>query len=122
MENLKILIAEDDESNFQLLKILLKPFGAEIIRAWNGREALDFIMQDQSINLILMDLKMPEMDGFIATREIKKIRPTLPIIAQTAYALVGDKERALEAGCDLYICKPIEAIKLREAVKDALMI
>lgn len=121
MQNLKILIAEDDDSNFQLLKILLKPLQPEVIRAWNGLEAIEMVKQNQDISLILMDLKMPEMDGFIATKEIKLIHPNLPIIAQTAYALVGDKEKAIEAGCDFYISKPIDHRKLKEVIEKAIM-
>ncbi|MBN2747115.1 MAG: PAS domain S-box protein [Bacteroidales bacterium] len=122
MNNLKILIAEDDESNFQLLRILLKPFQAEIFRAWNGVEAIEIIRENPHIDLILMDLKMPEMDGFIASREIKLLRPELPIIAQTAYALVGDKEKALDSGCDFYISKPIDHRKLKEVIEKALLL
>jgi len=121
MNNLKILIAEDDESNFQLLRILLKPFQAEIFRAWNGIEAIEIVREKPDLSLILMDLKMPDMDGFIASREIKLIRPELPIIAQTAYALVGDKEKALDSGCDFYISKPIDHRKLKDVIEKALL-
>ena len=120
MKDLKILIAEDDESNFQLLNILLKPLHPQVFRAWNGLEAID-IAKNQELDLILMDLKMPDMDGYIATREIKSIHPTLPIIAQTAYAMIGDKEKALESGCDYYISKPIKHQKLKEIIQSALM-
>jgi PAS domain S-box-containing protein len=122
MQNLVILIAEDDESNFQLLKILLKPFKPEILRAWHGGEAIDIVKENENIDLILMDLKMPGIDGFMASVEIKRIRPELPIIAQTAYALIGDEEKALNSGCDFYISKPINHQKLKEIIKSALHI
>jgi len=122
MKKIKILIAEDDTSNFQLLQILLKPFEAEIFRACDGAEAIEIAKKNNELDLILMDLKMPHVDGFVASQQIKTFRPELPIIAQTAYALSGDREKALKAGCDFYISKPINHIKLKEVIKLALNI
>ncbi len=120
MKKLKILIAEDDESNYQLLKILLKRYNPQIYRAWDGLEAINIVKEQKDLDVVLMDLKMPGMDGFIATGEIKRIRPGLPVIAQTAYALLGDEEKALNAGCDYYISKPINHLKLKETIDKAL--
>jgi CheY-like chemotaxis protein len=84
----------------------------ELIRAKNGKEAVEIAKSNKDIDIILMDIKMPEKDGYTATSEIKKFRPNLPIIAQTAYAMEGDEEKAFQAGCDDYIAKPISPDKL----------
>jgi signal transduction histidine kinase len=106
-EGKRVLVAEDEESNFLLLDSSLKTTGVTIFRAYNGKEAVDFVHRNPAIDLILMDLKMPVLDGFIATTEIRKAFPQIPIIAQTAYAMVGDRAKAIQAGCDDYISKPI---------------
>ncbi|MFH1295865.1 MAG: PAS domain S-box protein [Bacteroidota bacterium] len=103
-----ILIAEDDESNFEYLQIVLKKLQLIILWAKNGLEAIELSKSNPQIDLVLMDIKMPNMSGYKATKQIKKTRPDLPIIAQTAYALYGDKENSKEAGCDDYITKPIQ--------------
>ena len=107
-----ILIAEDDDSNYHLLNIMLKATKANIIWAHNGREAVELCTKNQNIDLVLMDIKMPVMTGIEATREIKKINSQLPVVAQTAYTLNGDYEKVREAGCDDYIEKPIRKGKL----------
>jgi|GEM_PF-1646582 len=107
-----ILIAEDIESNFYLIKIMLRSTKAEIIWATNGQEAVDLIKQNKNIDLVLMDIRMPVMNGYDATRLIKKMRPDLPVIAQTAYSLDGDKNKSFEAGCDEYVTKPVNAGQL----------
>ncbi len=111
-----ILVAEDEESNFALVHAMLKPHGYNTIRAKNGRLALDLCKSNPDIELILMDIKMPVMDGFEATREILKIRPNLPIIAQTAYAHPSDRIRALETGCSDYLAKPFDRKQLLEVI------
>ncbi len=115
-----ILIAEDVESNFRLLETYLHKTKAKIIWAKNGQEALDECLKNKSIDLILMDMQMPEMNGYEATQLIKSIRPDLPIIAETAFALAGDQEKILEAGCDDYLSKPIKANELYEKLKKHL--
>jgi CheY-like chemotaxis protein len=114
-----ILVAEDDETNFFYLKALLKPNTfAEIIHASNGKEAVDKFMQNSDIGLILMDIKMPVMDGLEATRQIKAINRNVPIIAITAYAMAGDENIALEAGCDYYLTKPINKKLLLDKIAE----
>ncbi|MCB9016732.1 MAG: response regulator [Lentimicrobiaceae bacterium] len=113
---LKILVAEDEESNFRYVEKLLKKAGFELLRANNGLEAVEYIELDANINLILMDIKMPVMNGVEATREIKKLKPSIPIIATTAFAIPGDREVFLKAGCDDYIPKPIKAAELIELI------
>lgn len=108
----RLLLAEDDEPSYMLLKAILKKTGIEIVRAKNGTEAVRIALERDDINLVLMDINMPEMNGLDATRLIKAKKPELPIVAQTAYSISGDKEKTLEAGCDNYISKPIRKNEL----------
>ena len=108
----KILIAEDEDINFLYLNEIIKNTGAEIIRAKNGAEAIYFCKNNSEIDIVLMDMKMPEINGYEATREIKKIRENLPVIAQTAHAMEEEKEKCLEYGCNDYLAKPIERKQL----------
>ncbi len=104
-----VLIAEDEEINYQYLKRVFNDIGVNnITRAFNGKEAVNIIKENRNVNLIMMDLKMPIMNGFEATRIIKSTNSIIPIVAQTALAIPGDRQKALEAGCDDYISKPID--------------
>jgi CheY-like chemotaxis protein len=103
-----ILVAEDVATNYLLVKKSLRKTEVDLIWAKNGQEAVDECKKDQQIDLVLMDIRMPLMNGMEATKQIKAIRGDLPIIAQTAYAMDGDRNRSLEAGCDDYISKPID--------------
>ena len=102
-----ILIAEDVATNYILLQKFLRKTGAHLIWAKNGQEAVDECRNNQNIDLVLMDIRMPVMNGIDATKQIKLINRDLPVIAQTAYAMDGDGERSRQAGCDDYISKPI---------------
>lgn len=120
-ENTKkiILIAEDEVTNLVVLKTMLRRFDdITIIHAYNGKEALSIVESQPDVYLVFMDLKMPVMDGFEATRNIKKIKPQLPVIAVTAFAMTGDEQRALGAGCDAYIAKPINRNQLYELLSN----
>jgi len=108
----KILITEDDWVSFLYLKKILLKSGNTVIHAENGAQAVDFVKNTPDIDLILMDIKMPVMDGIEATRQIKQIRPGLPIIAQTAYANIEEKSKILAMGCDEYLTKPLEQVTL----------
>jgi signal transduction histidine kinase len=112
-----ILIAEDDEVNFIFINILLKHDLVEVLRAKNGLEAVKACQTHPGIELVLMDLKMPEMDGFEATRQIKLHNSTLPVIAVTAYSDSQDQDKAMEAGCDEFITKPIKKEFLFKTLK-----
>jgi PAS domain S-box len=107
-----ILIAEDENINYLLLQEVLRATQVNLIRAKNGQEAINFCQENADINLVLMDIKMPGINGYAATREIKKIRSTLPVIAQSAYAMEEEILKCKEAGCDDYISKPIDQQKL----------
>jgi len=103
-----ILVAEDVEDNWLFFKSVLQKTNARLIWVKNGREAVERALSGRPPDLILMDLRMPVLNGYDATREIKRQRPNIPIIAQTAYSLDGDRIKSLEAGCDEYITKPID--------------
>lgn len=104
------MIAEDEDSNFLVLKLLMeRKLKARISRAENGEKAVEMVRTSNDIDLVLMDIKMPLIDGYEATKLLKALRPELPIIAITAYGLSGDEQRALDAGCDDYIAKPVQA-------------
>jgi CheY-like chemotaxis protein len=111
-----ILIAEDVESNFLYLKAVLSKLNATIFWAKNGLEAVD-ICNEESIDLVMMDLQMPEMNGYEATKILKKKFPTLTIIAQTAFAMSDDREKAMDVGCDDYLAKPIKSKDLLATVE-----
>ncbi|HDP55635.1 MAG TPA: response regulator, partial [Bacteroidetes bacterium] len=107
-----VLVAEDDDVNYFFLHEMLSDYSINIQRAADGNEAVELVRSNPNFDIVLMDIKMPGKDGFEATREIKEFRKELPIIAQTAYAFSTDKEKALAAGCDDYISKPIDRLKL----------
>jgi CheY-like chemotaxis protein len=117
VDALKILIAEDVESNYLYLNAVLSKIKAKVIWAKNGREAIDLFKQHDDIDLILMDLQMPVMNGYEATKAIKAINPSIPIIAQTAFAMAEDRNKALNAGCDEYLAKPIRSKDLLNIVE-----
>lgn len=108
LENITILITDDEEDTTIYFSKLLKKHCKKLLFAQTGTQAVDMHLQNPDINLILMDIKLPGIDGFQATREIRKYNQSVVIIAQTAYALEGDRKKALEAGCDDYITKPIK--------------
>ena len=116
-----VLIAEDEESNYKVLELMLqRRFSAVVLRAQNGRQAVDQCQKNADIQLVIMDIKMPVMDGFEATKLIKAFKPQLPVIGLTAYGLSGDKMRVLEAGCDAYISKPFKTNELLGLVSNFL--
>ncbi|MFO7656190.1 MAG: ATP-binding protein [Bacteroidales bacterium] len=103
-----ILIVEDEIYNHAYIEAMLVGTGVKMLHAWNGKEAVDQVNIHSGISLVLMDIKMPVMNGYEALDHIKQIRPELPVIAQTAYALSQHKAKALKAGFDSYISKPIQ--------------
>ena len=107
-----VLIAEDDLVSFKYLKTLLEKKEIQIIHAENGQDAIYYATNYPNIDLILMDIRMPIIDGVEATKEIKKIKPKVPIIAQTAYSFNEERKTILDAGCDDYIVKPIDKEQL----------
>lgn len=113
-----VLIVEDEVSNYEFLKETLMEFdNLNVLWARDGIPAVELCKVNDQIDLVLMDIQMPEMDGYEATRRIKKIRPTLPIVAQTAFAMEGERDKSLKAGCDAYIAKPIKFQELVKVIK-----
>jgi len=118
VKNVTVLIAEDEDSNYAVLELLLRQMStAKLIRARNGQEAVQTALSDPSICLILMDIKMPVMDGLEATRQIKSQKPEINIVAITAYAMSGDEHKALSAGCNDYIAKPVALKTLKQKIE-----
>ena len=113
---LTVLIIEDEEINFLLLEEILLELDIKILHARNGKETLQIVKDHKEIELILMDIKLPDTNGYILTKKVKKILPSVPVIAQTAYAMEGDREKALSAGCVDYISKPIVQKELIEII------
>ena len=105
---LLVLIAEDEESNYLYMEVVMKILKINHLHAVNGAEAVELCKQNSKITLVLMDIKMPVMNGLEATQLIHEFRPELPIIATTAYAQTGDEHRFLAAGCDGYLAKPVK--------------
>jgi PAS domain S-box-containing protein len=119
-EGKSILIAEDDDINFLVVKKILEINNLRLIRAVNGREAVEICKTDYQIDLVLLDLKMPVMDGLDAMEAIKQFRPGLPFIALTAYAFDTDRKNALERGCSDYISKPFSKKELLDVLNKYL--
>jgi HAMP domain-containing protein/signal transduction histidine kinase/DNA-binding response OmpR family regulator len=122
LEGKKALIVDDDMRNIFALSTVLHDHGMEIVSANNGREAIRLVQEDSSIDIVLMDIMMPEMDGMTTMREIRKLeqRKDLPIIAVTAKAMKGDREKCIEAGAWDYLSKPVDTIHLLGVLKSWL--
>ncbi|MFZ5942147.1 MAG: ATP-binding protein [Bacteroidota bacterium] len=108
----KILVAEDDEVSEEFLKVILKPWAREILFARNGTQAVSLCREHPDIDIVLMDIQMPDLNGYEATRRIRTFNTKVRIIAQTAYGFTSDRDMVLEAGCDDYISKPIRKEEL----------
>ncbi len=115
-----VLIVEDELFNYIYFSEVLKLHRIESLKAENGEEAVEVVRKNPNIDLILMDIKMPFMDGYEAFTEIRKILPHVPIIAQTAYALSHERKEILEYGFSDYIAKPVEEEKLMEVINQNL--
>ncbi|MCD4793070.1 MAG: response regulator [Bacteroidales bacterium] len=119
-----ILIVEDEDVNYLYLKALIKDFEDYIktIHAKHGQEAVKICKDNSDIDLVLMDIKMPVMNGYEATKLIKKFRPKLPIVVQTAYTTQEDKDKAKAAGCDNFISKPINGKTINSIITKYLKV
>ena len=112
-----VVIAEDDDISYQFLNTVLDKYGIPSVRVKNGVDAIKICLENEDVKLVLMDIKMPKLDGLKATIKIKSERPDLIIIAQTAYALNSEKAELLHEGCDDYLSKPIELDALVDVLK-----
>ena len=108
LKNLKILIVEDDEISYSLLSLMIRKISSEVLHAITGVQAIEACRNNPDLDLVLMDIRMPQMDGLEATHQIRQFNKDVIIIAQTAFAFAADKEKALEAGCNDFISKPID--------------
>ncbi|HHU01428.1 response regulator [Xiashengella succiniciproducens] len=118
-EDKTILVVEDVDTNKIFFDAALRRTKAKILWAKDGQEAID-MFRDNKIDLVLMDLQLPVMDGYTATREIKKINPDIPVIAQTAHVMSGEREKCMEVGCNDYLAKPIRLQILIETLSKYL--
>jgi len=121
MSKPRVLIVEDNVDNFELVRFLLERAGYQVLSAANGLEGVDEAKRELP-DLILMDLSMPEMDGWMATKSLKSDEATrrIPVLALTAHTLPGDRKRAIDAGCDGYISKPIKVASFDKLVATLL--
>jgi len=120
-EDKLILVAEDDEMSYKLLKLVLAKTKSKIIRVKTGKEAIQEVLKNENINLILIDIQMPELNGYDATKKIKSIDKRIPIIALTAYAMLHEKNKCKEAGCDKFISKPFNINYLLETISEFII-
>jgi CheY-like chemotaxis protein len=117
-----IVIAEDVETNYRFLNAILKDTNATIVWTRDGEEVVKFCYENPNVDLVLMDIQMPKIDGYEATGRIKKVNPNITIIAQTAYAMPNDNIKCMEAGCNDYISKPVNSTLLLEKINNYLSV
>lgn len=117
-DKLTILVAEDNESNYRLFETILRS-EYRLLHAWNGQQAVELFNAHRP-HLVLMDINMPLMNGYDATREIRRLSPEVPVIAVTAFAYATDEQRAMEQGFTGYVAKPIQANRLKATIKEVL--
>ena len=120
IDKLKVLIAEDDETSELLIEVAVKKICKEIIKTKSGKDAVDICRSNPDIDLVFMDIQIPGINGYEATRQIRSFNTDIVIIAQTAYGLSGDREKSIEAGCNDYISKPICISDLLKIIKKNL--
>lgn len=118
----RVLVVEDNDMNMQLVEYLLEEGGYQIVKAASGEEALSIARGGDPVDLILMDIHLPGIDGLSVVREMKtdEVTSAIPILALTAHAMRGDKDRFLEAGCDGYISKPIDVKTFLSSIRTYL--
>lgn len=117
----KILVVEDDLSSRLYLNKILEKTGALLLNACDGREAVDAVSSEPEIDIILMDIQLPVIDGYESAAQIRKLKKNMIIVAQTAYSLMGDREKILASGFDDYIVKPIFPNQLIEKLVNILI-
>ena len=118
----KILIVEDNPQNMKVVEMTLRPHGYSLIKATDGEEALKAVSSEEP-DLIIMDVQIPKIDGLEVTRKLRQMPAFshIPIVAVTAYAMRGDKEKAIDAGCDAYLSKPVDTRELPKVVAEMLL-
>ena len=116
-----ILVVEDDDISYQFLRIVLQKANIKVLHAEDGEQAIEMCKKNKNIDLVLMDIQLPVIDGLEATKQIRIIRKELPIIAQTANTMNEEKEKCFKAGCNDYIAKPFNKNKLLKIVNKYLI-
>jgi signal transduction histidine kinase len=116
----RILLVEDEQTNMEYLQIILRRTGAELVTVFSGNELRKLFQDLDSFDLVLLDVRLPDANGWELAVELKKLRPSLPVIAQTAYAMSSDRQKAEEAGCDGYVSKPIKKEQLLNLISEKL--
>ena len=116
-KDLKVLIVEDDITSEMMLEIMIEDYCKKPLVALNGVEAIEICKENPDIDFVLMDIKMPELNGYEATKIIRQFNKNILIFAQTAFALPGDREKAIEAGCNDYISKPYSQAELKGLIE-----
>jgi two-component system cell cycle response regulator DivK len=111
-----IVVVEDDPISMDFLQESLKLKGADVVMFRSGEEAITYFEAEKPVNLVLMDIRLPGMNGYETTKKLRSIRSDVPIIAETAYALDGDEDKAIKAGCIDYISKPIKPQQLFDII------
>jgi CheY-like chemotaxis protein len=117
----RVMVVEDEPDNMEYIKLLLRDTGAELVLVDNGQKAVDLVKEGSTFDLVLMDIKLPGIDGYEATKQIKTFIPALKVIAQTAWAMAEDEQKAKEAGCDGYVSKPVNKRKMFDTIKKVMM-
>ncbi|HCE53668.1 MAG: response regulator [Lutibacter sp.] len=120
-KDLKILIVEDDPTSEMMLEIMIEDYCKTPLIAFNGLEAVKLCKENPDIDFVLMDIKMQVLNGYEATKQIREFNKDLIIFAQTAFALPGDREKAIEAGCNDYISKPYSQSELKALINKYIM-
>lgn len=115
-----ILVVEDEPVNLYFFRTALEASRATLLFAENGQKSIEMVLEYSGIDCVLMDIRLPGIDGFEATRQIKEIRPAMPVIVQTAYALSNDRLKAYDAGCNEYLTKPVNVSQLIEVLRKYL--
>ncbi len=121
--NFKVLVVEDDDIGYILLHEILSSYPIKIVRAFNGEEAIENFQHDKSaFDLVLMDIRLPKVNGYVATRQIKEINPSVPIVAVTAYAHSQGVIDCFDSGCDEFIAKPFDINKILKVIGNYLVL
>ena len=113
----RILVIEDDEASFRLIEAALRVIDLKILHTDNGQDAI-ILFTEHNVDLVLLDIQLPGMDGYEVLEHLKKINPEIPVIAQTAYSMSDDKEKCIELGCSDFLAKPINIMQLRELINE----
>ncbi len=116
-KELKILVVEDDVKSYEYLREAFEPMGVKIIHSENGKDAIDVCLKEKDLDMVLMDIQLPQKNGYDATKAIREFNKKVPIIAQTAFAMTEDRDKAIQAGCNDYIAKPIDIEHLMQMFK-----